>query len=90
MHRFSHTEIDKQGHTLYKTHPEGSDTLDRYETKREDILGVYLWHIPYLGKWILFFKSPFGLLWLCEMILIFLIKQLLSARWKEKEKCVNE
>lgn len=84
MHRFSHLEKSEEGEVLYKTHPEGSDSLDMYETKQEDILGVYLFHIPYLGKIILFLKSVFGILWLCQMIVILLIKELVSARWEEK------
>lgn len=86
MHRFSHTERNEEGEAVYKTHPEGSDTLDIYETKREDILGVYLWHIPYVGKFILFLKSPFGLIWICQIMVILLIHALLSARWEEKKR----
>lgn len=88
MHRFSHTQRNKEGEIVYKTHPEGSDTLDVYETKREDILGVYLCHIPFAGKIILFLRSKFGLIWLCQIIVILLIKALVSARWEEK-KCIN-
>lgn len=44
VHRFSHTEVNEQGETIYKTRPEGSDTPDMYETKRDDLLGVY---VPY-------------------------------------------
>lgn len=84
MHRFSHTEMNEAGEIVYKTHPEGSDSLDIYETKRDDILGVYLFHIPYVGKWILFLKSAFGRLWLCQMIVILLIKELISSRWEAK------
>lgn len=80
MHRFSHTEMNKDGETVYRTHPEGSNTLDMYQTKREDILGVYLWHIPYIGKFILFLKSIFGLLWLCQIVSILLAKELVSAK----------
>lgn len=83
MHRFSHTERNEAGELVYRTHPEGSQTPDVYETKWEDILGVYLWHIPYAGKLILFLKSGFGLLWLCQIIVILLIKSLVSARWAE-------
>lgn len=90
MHRFSHTETSENGETVYKTHPEGSDTPDIYETKREDILGVYLWHIPYAGKFVLFLKSAFGLLWLCQIIVILLIKELISAKWEEKKKFTKE
>lgn len=89
MHRFSHTEMNEEGEIVYKTHPEGSDTPDIYETKRDDILGVYLWHIPYAGKFILFLRSGFGLIWICQIIVILLIKALVSARWEEKKKCIN-
>ena len=85
MHRFSHTETNKEKEVIYKTHPERSETLDIYETDSNDILGVYLWHIPYAGKFIMFLKSPFGLLWICQIILILLIKALISAMWEEKE-----
>ena len=30
-HRFSHTERNKEGETVYKTHPERTNTLDVYE-----------------------------------------------------------
>lgn len=83
MHRFSHTEADEEGELLYKTHPEGSDIPDIYETKREDILGVYLWHTPYIGKIILFLKSIFGLIWICQIAVILFVHALLSAKWKE-------
>ena len=83
MHRFSHTERNSAGELVYRTHPEGSETLDVYETKQEDILGVYRWHVPYVGKLILFFRSEFGLFWLCQIIVILLIKALVTARWKE-------
>lgn len=86
MHRFSHIEKNDKGETVYKTHPEGSSSLDIYETSGQDILGVYLFHIPYAGKLLLFLKSAFGLLWLCQMIVIFLIKQLVLAQWEDAEK----
>lgn len=90
MHRFSHTEINAEGETVYKTRPEGSDMLDIYETKQDDILGVYLFHIPYAGKFMLFFRSAFGLLWLCEMIVILLVKALVLAKWNEKSMAFSD
>ena len=84
MHRFSHTETNENGELVYKTHPEGSEILDIYETKREDILGIYLWHISYVGKLVLFLKSAFGWTWICEIIVILLIRTLLLAKWEEK------
>lgn len=87
MHRFSHTERNEAGELVYKTLPEGSETPDIYETRREDILGVYLWHIPYAGKFILFLRSEFGFLWICQVVVILLVKALVSARWEKT--CVD-
>lgn len=43
--------------------------------------------IPYIGKLFLFFKSSFGFLWICQMVVIFLMKAYVSAKWEEvKEK----
>ena len=81
-HRFSHTETNEKGETVYRTYSEGSDALDVYGTKRDDILGVYLFHIPYAGKLILFLKSGFGLLWACQISVILLVKNLIAARWE--------
>lgn len=89
-HRFSHTELNENGEIIYRTHPESGGMLDIYETESNDILGVYLFHIPYMGKIILFLKSPFGVLWLCQVIVIFLIKALILARWKERWEVLSD
>lgn len=86
LHRFSHTERNEAGELVYRTHPEGTETLDPYETKREDILGVYVWHLPRAGKLFLFLRSGFGLAWICQALAILLAKAFVEARWKEKEK----
>lgn len=83
-HRFSHTQISDDGTVIYKTHPEKTDVLDPYSTTQEDLLGVYVFHIPYMGKLVLFLKSRFGFLWFCEIIIIMLIKAIVKARWEEK------
>lgn len=87
-HRFSHTETDPSGNLIFRTHPEVSDTLDAYKTRKEDILGIYLFHVPFVGKWILFLKSTFGVLWICEMILILLIREMIAARWLIRDQQV--
>lgn len=89
-HRFSHTEINENGETVYRTHPEQSEILDPYETTEDKILGVCIFHIPFAGKLILFLKSRFGFLWLCQVILILLIREALLAYWKEKGYCLGE
>lgn len=89
-HRFSHTEINGDGQIIYRTHPEQSEVLDPYETTQDDLLGIYIIHFPYIGKVPLFLKSSFGFLWLCEMLLILLVRQKILVRWetaRPDEKC---
>lgn len=86
-HRFSHTEWDGElGQTIYRTHSEGTADLDFYKTTRQDILGVYVFHLPYLGKVMLFLQSRWGLILLGEQLVIFLVNQLIRARWEEREQ----
>lgn len=89
-HRFSHTEKNEDGQVIYRTHPEESEVLDPYMTVQEDILGVYVSHIPFVGKWSMFLRSPFGLIWLGEIMAILLIKRTILAFWEEKEKAKHE
>ena len=85
-HRFSHTEWDGElGQLLYRTHPEHTTDLDGYKTVRSDILGTYVTHIPFLGKVVLFLKSPWALVLLEEEVVIFLVNRLVRARWEEQE-----
>lgn len=84
-HRFSHTEWDEElGQIIYRTHPQQTTELDFYQTTRENILGVYVFSVPYLGKVLLFLKSPWGLLLLGEELIILLVNQLIKARWEER------
>lgn len=77
-HHFHHREKDEEGNVIYRTIPEGQEELDPYEIKEEDILGLYVFHIPYLGKYILFFQSQYGRLTLMEMLVLFLGEKLLA------------
>lgn len=82
-HRYSHSEINDEGEVIYRTHAQGRDVLDVYETTEDDILGNYVFHVPYAGKILQFFKSIFGFLWICEMVTILLMQKWLEARWSE-------
>ena len=83
-HHFHHTEKNENGELIYRTNPEGQEDLDPYETKQEDILGTYLFHIPFVGKWILFLKSQYGRLTYMELFVLFLGDKLLSLLFGEK------
>lgn len=59
-HYFAYREtIDNT--IYYRTHPENTNALDPYDVEEEDVIGTYVFHIPYAGKLILFFQSPFGI-----------------------------
>lgn len=88
-HRFAYAEYDENNVLIYRTHPEQSETLDVYETKKEDILGRYLFHIPKLGKIALFVRSKFGLVWFMQVITILFIQETILAFWDKKRKTVN-
>lgn len=83
-HRFNKTEIDENGNIIYRTNAEGSENLDVYKTKRSDLIGTYIFHIPFIGKFILFLKSKFSFILYGELATIFLIDNLIRTRWKEK------
>lgn len=84
-HHFNHTEKDAEGKTIYRTNAEGKDELDMYLVERKDIIGTYVFHIPYVGKFVLFLKSKYGFIWIMEVALIMLVNRLIAARWEEKE-----
>lgn len=90
-HHFNKTEITDDGTTIYRTNAAGKDNLDIYETTRDDLIGTYIFHIPYIGKFVLFLKSKFSFILYGEYLIIFLINSLIRARWEEKEQnCSNE
>lgn len=83
-HRFAYPEYDGANGVIYRTHPDQSKMIDAYETKKEDILGRYLFHIPKLGKLALFFRSKFGLLWVMQVLTILLIQETILVFWEKK------
>ena len=83
-HHFNKTEVDENGNIIYRTNAEGAENLDAYKTKRSDLIGTYIFHIPYIGKFVLFLKSKFGFILYGELTIIFLINNLIRARWEEK------
>lgn len=82
-HYFNKIEKDEDGTVIYRTNAEGKDTLDYYRITRDDLIGTYIFHIPYIGKFILFLKSKFALILYGEIIIIFLIKTLIKFLWED-------
>ena len=89
-HHFNKTERTDEGITIYRTNAEGKDQLDIYQTTREDLIGTYLFHIPYIGKIVLFLKSKFGFILYGEFSIIFLVNALIRSRWEEETQRHDE
>lgn len=83
-HNFYGTKQNQTNETIYRTIAEGVDHPDAYQTTRRQLVGLYLFHIPYLGKILLFLKSKFGLILLGEECIILLLNQLVKSIWEEK------
>ena len=47
-HHFNKTEITEDGTIIYRTNAAGKENLDNYETTRDDLIGTYIFHIPYI------------------------------------------
>lgn len=89
-HHFNSLDKDFQGNTIYRTNAEGKDNLDMYKTLRKDIVGTYVFHIPFVGKIFLFLKSKFGLILFGELAAIWLLNKTIRMRWKEKDEVLRK
>lgn len=80
------------GYDRYMTQGEGyQDGLyDEFEIHREDIVGTYAFHIPYLGRVALFLQSPAALtmflLWGFILMMEHMVKKWLSYKYPEDEE----
>lgn len=83
-HYFRETQIGDDGNLYYRTQGATAPDYDNYETSRSDIIGTYVFHIPYLGKVFLFLKSKFGFIMYAELFVIWLVNQTIKTRWDEK------
>ncbi len=73
--------IDRIGEVeIFRTHAEGTDELDIYETRRDDVLGTYVRHIPGMGKLAVFLNSSYALYALIAVLSILFIGNYISGR----------
>lgn len=89
-HRFAHTELDEEGNVIYRTRAEDAENLDAYMTQKKDLIGSYVFHIPYAGRYLEFLKSKHGLILYGEYATILCINFLIRAIWEEKENANEE
>lgn len=73
----------------YYTQAENADRYDAYATYREELLGTYVFHIPYAGRFILFLQSPVALLEFGIILFIMIIYSILWDKLDQEEKSSN-
>lgn len=84
-HYYRNQQIGADGTVYYRTQPEGvQNEYDHFETTRKDIIGTYLFHIPYIGKFVLFLQSKFSIIFYFELLVILLLNLTIKAHWKDK------
>lgn len=59
-HTLAKTEMQDNGRLRYFTQAYAYEGLDDYETYRQDIVGIYVMHVPFLGKIVLFLQSQYA------------------------------
>lgn len=81
-------EIQTNGTTpTYKTHPEVSDQQDPWTLIGSDIVGTYKFHIPYVGKFLLFFQSWVGrIVVIADIAIIYLAFQYILPKEEKPPK----
>lgn len=89
-HYFRKKEPDAAGEMRYFTKGETAPDYDGYISRRKDLIGTYVFHIPYVGKFFLFLKSPFALLELGLIMAIMTLYTYLSGKLEAEEKNSKE
>lgn len=89
-HYFREKETGWDGRVRYRTQGLSADRYDDYKTYREDLIGTYVGHIPYVGKYILFLQSPFALIELGIILLLIVIYRILWERFDREEQMALE
>ena len=59
-HTLAKTEVESDGRVRYYTQAYAYEGLDEYHTYRQDIVGIYVMHVPFLGKIVLFLQSQYA------------------------------
>ncbi|GAA0799446.1 hypothetical protein GCM10008910_25740 [Faecalicatena orotica] len=89
-HYYRGTEVQEDGSVRYLTEAALADRYDDYVSHREDIIGTYVFHIPYVGKYALFLKSPFALIELGIIMFIMIIYEILWSKFDKEERKAQE
>lgn len=79
-HYLREIQVEDDGQVRYITRGENTDHDDDYVTHREDLLGTYVFHMPFLGRLGQFLRSTQALFMYLMIGVILLIYYVLSLR----------
>lgn len=85
-HYLREVKPDETGRLRFYTQGESADRYDDYATYRENLLGTYVLHIPYLGKVLSFLQSSNALSMLVTVWLILWVRKLLIKNMDLQEQ----
>ena len=85
-HYYRKKEADETGQERYFTQGETADRYDDYITYREDLIGTYVLHIPFAGRFVQFLQSPFAFFELGITMFIMVIYSILWDQFDKEEK----
>ncbi|MGI6200652.1 MAG: signal peptidase I [Christensenellales bacterium] len=83
-HYLRDIQVEEDGQVRYVTRGENSQRDDDYATHREDLLGTYVFHVPFLGRLGQFLRSTQALIMYLTIGVILLIYYLVSLRLDRK------
>lgn len=89
-HFLKEIEVDETGHERYYTQGATAPKYDDYKTYRKDIEGLYVFHVPYVGRVVEYLRSPFGLAQIGVVSLLLLMQNLLGGYWDAQDRLILE
>lgn len=90
FHYIHSIEFDESNSIIIKTIPAISNVPDTWEIYEEDLVGTYVFHLPKIGKFIHFLKSPFGIIFMFgNVIVVFTLYNIIFKAKNAKTKKVE-
>jgi signal peptidase len=87
VHYIAEINVSGTGERTYLTKNERDTAYDDWVLTDEDIIGVYVNHIPKLGRFLLFTQSTFGkVVIIVDLLIIFYIISLIGNSDKKKKE----
>ncbi|MDD4276092.1 MAG: signal peptidase I [Clostridia bacterium] len=86
VHYIADIQYDELSNRVFYTKREGTTSWDNWEISDENIVGKYVFKIPFVGKILLFLDSIYGkLVFIADIIFIYLIFDILDENKKAKK-----